>query len=87
MQVQQLTDQLGQSHYRFSEFYKGVEVLNAQLILHEKNGVIHYANGQTVHQIKMNVSPSVTEQSALELALDKLVQRFINGKFLRMRLS
>ena len=72
VQVQELTDQLGQSHYRFNEFYKGVEVLNAQLILHEKNGVIHYANGQTVHQIMMDVSPSITEQSALQSALDNI---------------
>ena len=72
VQVQQLTDQLGQTHYRFNEFYKGVEVLNAQLILHESNGLIHYANGKAVHRIEMSVSPSVTEQSALQSALNRV---------------
>jgi len=70
VQTQQLTDQLGQTHYRFNQLYKGVEVLNAQLILHEKNGVIHYANGKTVHRIELDVSPSVSEQAALQSALN-----------------
>jgi Zn-dependent metalloprotease len=72
VQVQQLTDQLGQTHYRFNQFYKGVEVLNAQLILHEKNGLIHYANGKTVHRIEKGVSTSVTEQTALQSALNHI---------------
>ena len=72
VQVQQLTDQLGQTHYRFNQFYKGIEVLNAQLILHEKNGVIHYANGKTVHRIDMNVATAITKQSALQSALNHI---------------
>jgi len=72
VQIQQLNDQLGQTHYRFNQLYKGVEVLNAQLILHEKKGVIHYANGKTVHRIEKNVSPSITEQSSLQSALNHI---------------
>jgi Zn-dependent metalloprotease len=72
VQVQELTDKLGQTHYRFSQFYKGVEVVNAQLILHEKNGVIHYINGQTVHRINLSVYPSISEQSALQSALNHI---------------
>lgn len=72
LQVQELTDQLGETHYRFNEFYKGVEVLNAQLILHEKNGVIHYANGKTVHQIEIDISPLITKQVALQSALNNI---------------
>ncbi|MBK7377948.1 MAG: M4 family metallopeptidase [Ignavibacteriales bacterium] len=72
VQAQELIDQLGQTHYRFNQFYKGVEVLNAQLILHEKNGLIHFANGKTVHGIDMNSLPTITEQSALQSALNNV---------------
>jgi len=72
VQVQELSDKPGQTHYRFSEFYKGLEVINAQLILHEKNGVIHYANGKTVHGINIDISPSISEQTALQSALNHI---------------
>ncbi len=42
----------------------------AQLILHEKNGVIHFANGKTVHRINIDVSPSITKETGLQSALN-----------------
>ena len=34
--------------------------------------VIHYANGKTVHRITMNISASITEQTALQSALNHI---------------
>jgi Zn-dependent metalloprotease len=68
IQIQETADQLGQIHFRFNQYYKGIEIIGAQFILHNKNGFIHYANGRLVHSIELSVSPSYTEEYALQLA-------------------
>jgi len=70
--IQETKDQLGQIHYRYSEYYKGIEIIGAQYILHKKDGYIHYANGHIVHNLNLNVSPSYSEESALQLALNHI---------------
>ena len=40
VQIQKTTDQLGQVHYRYNQHYKGIEIIGAQFILHNKNGFI-----------------------------------------------
>ncbi len=70
IQFREFSDQIGENHYRFKEYYKGIEVLYAELILHEKNGLIHYVNGVAVHKININVTPSISEKEGLNIALN-----------------
>jgi Zn-dependent metalloprotease len=64
-----LSDQLGQTHYRFNQYYKGIQVLGGQYILHETGGYIAYANGYLVHGLDIDVTPALSEQVALSAAL------------------
>jgi len=63
------------NHYRFNQYYKGIEIIGAQFILHEKNGTVWYANGHLVPEIKMDVKPSIGEQAALQAALQSINAR------------
>jgi Zn-dependent metalloprotease len=69
VQIQETSDQLNQIHYRYNEYYKGIEIIGAQFILHNKNEFIHYANGHLVNEIDLSVSPSIAEEFALQFAL------------------
>jgi len=71
-QLQKFSDLLNQTHYRYNLYYKGIEVIGAQFILHEKNGIIHYANGHLVHGLEVDISPLITEQTALQAAINHI---------------
>ncbi|MFI5237129.1 MAG: M4 family metallopeptidase, partial [Ignavibacteriales bacterium] len=68
----EIVDQMGRKHFRFNQYYNGVEVVSAQFILHERNGYIHYANGHLVHGIDEEVNPVISESAALVFALNKV---------------
>jgi Zn-dependent metalloprotease len=62
-------DEIG-SHHRYNQHYKGIEIIGAEFILHEKNGTVWHANGQLVHGLNMDVgAPALSEQAALQAAL------------------
>jgi Zn-dependent metalloprotease len=71
-QLSEFSDQLYQTHYRYNLYFKGIQVNEAQFILHEKNGIIHYANGHLVHGLEVDISPLITEQTALQAAINHL---------------
>ena len=66
------TDKLGQTHHRFKQYYKGLEVADMQYILHEKNGLVHLANGKMIHGLNINTIPALSEAQALQKALTQL---------------
>ncbi len=70
--VKEFTDNIGQTHYRFNQYYKGIELLETQFVLHEKNGYIYYANGHLVHGLNLDVIPSLSEQAALQYAINHI---------------
>jgi Zn-dependent metalloprotease len=63
------TDQIGQTHFRYKQYYKNIEVTEIQYLLHERNGTIFYAHGKAVHDLNLSISPSLTEAEALKVAL------------------
>ena len=63
------TDKLGQTHHRYRQYYRGVELAEVQFIIHEKNGSIFQTNGNLVKDLNVNVTPSITESEALQYAL------------------
>src|SRR3972149_6365784 len=38
-------DSQGYTHYRYQQFYKGVEVFGSQYLVHEKNNAVNSSNG------------------------------------------
>ncbi|MCK6622926.1 MAG: M4 family metallopeptidase [Calditrichaceae bacterium] len=68
-EIQTLADPLGNVHHRYAQYYKGVEVLGAQYILHAQNGAVYLANGRLVPGLNVETALLLSEDSALEAAL------------------
>ncbi|MCK6560353.1 M4 family metallopeptidase [bacterium] len=60
------------SHHRYLQHYRGVPIVGAEYILHERNGKVWYANGLLVHDLKMEVTPSLGEAAARQAALQHI---------------
>ncbi len=63
------TDQLGQTHHRFGQSYKGIELAEVQYLVHEKDGLVFLAHGRLVHGLSVDVTPRLSEHEALQHAL------------------
>jgi Zn-dependent metalloprotease len=64
-----MTDKLGTRHYRFNQYYKGIELAEVQYLLHEKNGKVYLAHGNFIPGLNLSVTPVLTEDAALQRAL------------------
>ncbi|NIR62726.1 MAG: hypothetical protein GWN00_04110, partial [Aliifodinibius sp.] len=71
-QAKVFTDQLGQTHHRFKQYCKGVELAEVQYLVHEKNGSVHYAHGKLIHSLNLDVTPVLSERDALTFALARI---------------
>lgn len=63
------TDQLGFTHYRFQQYYNGVEVFGSQYLVHEKNQQVVSSNGKLVSGITANNSVVLSTKDAIENAI------------------
>lgn len=64
-------DKLGQSHYRYQQYYKGVKVEHGTYLVHTKGDKAMSLNGDYKKIAKdFNVNPTLTEAQALQKALD-----------------
>ena len=60
------TDTLGMTHTRFGQTYKGIEILGAELIVHEnRGGKVKSASGNVALDIEVNVTPKLSEYQAI----------------------
>jgi Zn-dependent metalloprotease len=65
------TDELGMTHFRYQQFYKGYRIEKALYVLHEQDGRITTANGRIIPAFKAEEPPAaVAEEKALEYALE-----------------
>jgi Zn-dependent metalloprotease len=80
MHVQsQESDDLGLTHFRYQQYYKGIEVENAEFLVHAKSGVAIRANGILAADFQPeNTEAKITEEQALAI----LRQRFPEKQFL-----
>lgn len=62
-------DQLGMSHIKYQQFYKGVKVENAEYMLHEKSGSIEVMNGDYQIVKLKTVKPRLTAEDGLKAAM------------------
>jgi len=68
----QLNDNLGQTHHRYKQYYKGIELAEVQYLVHEAEGSVTYAHGKLIHGLNLDVAPVLSEEQALQKALDHI---------------
>lgn len=72
------TDDLGMTHDRYQQFYKGYQVIGADMVVHAKNGRTQSINGRVVNGMEQSPTPVVSEVTARNTAMST----FGNVKFL-----
>ncbi|NNF02727.1 MAG: hypothetical protein HKN22_08580, partial [Bacteroidia bacterium] len=68
-------DKIGFTHKRFNQYYNNIKVETGEYILHIKNGNVKHINGVFYDNLNINSSPSLSEASALQSALDHIGAR------------
>ena len=63
------TDQLGFSHQKFDQYYKGVKVEHATYTVHARGGTVESLSGDYEKITKLDVAPSLSADAALGRAL------------------
>jgi bacillolysin len=63
------TDQLGFSHQKFEQFYKGVKVEHASYTAHSRGGQIETLSGDFEKVNAVNVTPALSAEAALAKAM------------------
>jgi len=66
------TDQYGQTHNRYKQTYKDIEISAVQYLVHEIEGSAKYAHGKLIHGLNLDVIPSISEDEAFDIVLNKL---------------
>jgi len=62
-------DDIGYTHHRYQQYYKGIKVEQGEFIIHEKNNRTVSANGDFIDNIDLSIIPGVTRTAALNFAL------------------
>ena len=68
-------DQLGFTHQKFSQYYKGVKVEHADYSVHAKGGAVESISGDFERISGLNTTPALGEAAALRQALAKVGAR------------
>jgi Zn-dependent metalloprotease len=63
------TDQLGFSHQKFDQYYKGVKVEHATYTVHARRGAVESLSGDYEKIAKLDVTPTLSADAALGRAL------------------
>lgn len=66
------TDELNVSHNYYQQYYKGIFIEGAILMLHSKNGVVYASNGQVAQFDKVEVVSNVSIDNAVIIAKEHL---------------
>ncbi|WP_206599830.1 M4 family metallopeptidase [Hymenobacter glacialis] len=69
LSVRTEADQLGFTHQKFSQYYKGVKVEHASYSVHAKGGAVESISGDFEKITALNTTPSLNEAAALAQAL------------------
>lgn len=69
IKIKTKTDDLGQKHYTFQQYYKGLKVENFTYLVHEKGGVAEIVNGELLENISLDETPSLSPEESFRIAL------------------
>jgi len=64
------TDEMGITHKKYLQYYKGIKVDNAEYLVHGRNNNIEVINGDFQDISIETIEPTITEQQALKKALE-----------------
>ena len=70
VKIKQKSDDLGFTHEKFQQNFKGIKVEFATYAAHAKNGKLRTMNGQFYDVGKVNIIPKLSNQQAFQKALD-----------------
>ena len=63
------TDHLGMVHQKFNQLYQGIPVEHASYTVHSKGGTVESISGDFERIANLNITPSLSEKSALSRAM------------------
>ncbi len=66
------TDELNLTHNYYQQYYKGVLIEGAILMLHAKNGIVYASNGQIAQFDKVEVVSNISSENAVIIAKQHL---------------
>jgi len=70
--INTVSDDIGFSHSRFKEYYKGVEVIDGEYLIHRKGSSVASMNGKFYPLSELSVIPKLNEATALSAALSDI---------------
>ncbi len=62
-------DEIGFTHYRYQQIFKGFTVMGGEYLLHEKNGKLVSVNGNFYDGLAVDIAPTINEETAIQKAL------------------
>jgi Zn-dependent metalloprotease len=62
-------DEIGFTHFRYQQTYKGISVTGGEYLLHEKNGKLVSANGNIYSGLALNITPTISKEIAIQNAI------------------
>ena len=78
--VQTIASNNGWNHYKYKQFYQGLEVLASTYILHEKNGLVKKANGSILPDIQESIQPAITLETAKSLVENEVLMGILSDQ-------
>lgn len=69
------TDSIGMTHVRFDQFYRGLPVFGAQVVVHMDARGVTAVNGTFVPKVSVPTTPSIPAARAAEIAVDTVRNR------------
>ncbi len=66
------TDELGWKHYKLQQTHQNIPIEFSQYLLHEKDGKIQVANGQTTPFLDLDPTPNFSDAAALQILLNEV---------------
>lgn len=69
-------DKMRGNHYLFQQFFKGIKVSGAEILIHEKDGYATNLHGKWVTGLSVQVKNQVTEEDALKVAKLMFPQKY-----------
>ena len=70
-------DNIGYTHYRFQQNFKGVPLEGVQFLLHEKNGKLTSANGNFYSGLDLITTASISKQEAIQNSTSEIKVTYI----------
>ena len=66
------SDEIGFTHHRFQQEYKGITVIGGEYSIHSKNGIAQTANGRIINNLSIDVTPMINTQYAIQKSLEEV---------------